>query len=1337
MTNAHEANDNRGVRQVMRAAADWSRGGAAGARWLRRILAALLVLIVVSWIAVPIAVKHIAESRVSEVIGRPFRIGAVHFNPLTFNLSLDDVVLAGPRPGQPDALAFKHFEVALRWRTLWEGAPVAKGALLQSLRVHVTRTGPGKFDWDDIVSRLLERKTERGHALHWAFYNILLEDGRLDFDDQPVGRRHVIEQVALGVPYVSTLPADEEITVQPRLSFVLDGTRYDSLAEATPFHLDRTGRLQLHTGDIALAPWLPYWPATLGWRPTKGQARVDATLTFAKPPTGGARWSLGGQIHVTDFATVDKAGQPLVAWRGLVVDLSELEPFLHEAVVRNVAFDGLDVALDRDAQGRLNLQRAAGAGGAAAPASAPASAPAADEAPPWKVAVESVALDGARVSWRDAAVSPAAAYVLEDVRLRVADVRWPLPPGPAAAPASTPASGTAPASVPVRLEEPAAPRASAASAPAAPIAPIALAHGESVRVQLQARWTAGAAAASAPAAAASGAASRPGAIALDGRLGAQRSDVELSLDRFPIASLKPYLARFWAPATEGDLSIRGRARWEGAPEQALPIVDVAQLAVEDLRLHETGRAEPAAAWKRVQVDGLHLDLPGRRVDLGNVEFTKPEFWLARDAGGSVNVARWASRAGEGAPAAGPADAASAAAPAAPASGAGAGAGAGAAWQAHVGRAAIADGRVHWRDAPAAGPVALDVDALQLGLTDVTFPSSSKAMAGLKLRARVAPGDRNAGAGAGQLDFDGRVGVSPVAWSGRLRAERLPLHSLDAYLAGVSPLLLLHADVGWHGNVDGSLDKGLQLKLKGDALLTDLHARARRAPDAAAAGGDDLLSWQSLSVTGADVSIAPSRPPVVALGNVKLASAYARLVVTEEGRFNLADLAPPSAAASAAEGEASEASGADASAPPPAAVPPPRAPASAVAAASAPAGPLPDISVASIELTDARVQYTDRFIKPNYSADLSGLTGSLGAFSTRAPDLAALQLKGLVEGTGQLDVQGKLNPLVKPLALDVRARASDIELAPLSPYAGKYAGYNIERGKLTMNVHYQVQPDGHLEASNQIILNQLTFGEKVDSPSATKLPVLFAVALLKDRNGVIDVNLPIGGSINDPKFSVGGIVFKLIINLLTKALTAPFALLAGGGEQDLSQVLFVSGTAKLQEGSDKTLDKVAKALDDRPALQLTITGLADEDQEHADMQAANLDARLVGLRRTELLQSGATDVPAAPPLSPEDRTRLVKRLYADTKLPDKPRNVIGIAKDLPQAEMESRLKAGLPLAADAARQLAVQRALVVRDALAARGLSNERMFVASPKVHGAGSAEPEEWLPHAQLQLSAH
>jgi hypothetical protein len=150
-------------------------------------------------------------------------------------------------------------------------------------------------------------------------------------------------------------------------------------------------------------------------------------------------------------------------------------------------------------------------------------------------------------------------------------------------------------------------------------------------------------------------------------------------------------------------------------------------------------------------------------------------------------------------------------------------------------------------------------------------------------------------------------------------------------------------------------------------------------------------------------------------------------------------------------------------------------------------------------------------------------------------------------------------MADPLALDVGAKASELELAPLSPYAGKYAGYAIERGKLSMDLHYSVQPDGRLEATNHVVLNQLAFGDRIESPSATKLPVRLAVALLSDRHGVIDVNLPISGSINDPNFSIGGVIWQAIANLIVKIVTSPFALFSGGGGEDLSTINFQPGT----------------------------------------------------------------------------------------------------------------------------------------------------------------------------------
>jgi hypothetical protein len=170
------------------------------------------------------------------------------------------------------------------------------------------------------------------------------------------------------------------------------------------------------------------------------------------------------------------------------------------------------------------------------------------------------------------------------------------------------------------------------------------------------------------------------------------------------------------------------------------------------------------------------------------------------------------------------------------------------------------------------------------------------------------------------------------------------------------------------------------------------------------------------------------------------------------------------------------------------------------------------------------------------------------------------------------------------------------MTSLSPYSGKYAGYAIEKGKMSLFVKYKIEND-QLTAENRVFLDQLTFGDPVDSPDATKLPVTLAVALLKNRNGEIDINLPISGSLNDPEFSVGGLVVKVIVNLLVKAVTSPFALLGSvfGGGEELSNVDFDFGQAVITPPAQPRLEKLAKALLDRPALRLDIEGRADPEQ----------------------------------------------------------------------------------------------------------------------------------------------
>ena len=347
-------------------------------------------------------------------------------------------------------------------------------------------------------------------------------------------------------------------------------------------------------------------------------------------------------------------------------------------------------------------------------------------------------------------------------------------------------------------------------------------------------------------------------------------------------------------------------------------------------------------------------------------------------------------------------------------------------------------------------------------------------------------------------------------------------------------------------------------------------------------------------------------------------------------------------------------------------------------------------------------------------------------------MADLELRGKAEGTASLEILGKLNPLVTPLALDITGKVRDLELPPLSPYAVKYSGYGIERGKMSVDVNYVVLPDGRLTASNKLVLNQLSFGDKVAGSTAS-LPVKLAVALLADRNGVIDLDLPISGSLNDPQFSLGPVIVKVILNVIVKAITAPFSLLAhalGGGGDELGRVDFAAGSAQLSPDARAGLDKVAKALAERPALMLTVAGTSSLDAERDGFQREQLAEKVRAEKRRQMARDGLARSRLRQASARTNTRRCSRRFTSRADLP-KPRNLIGLVKDQPVAEMEKLLLAGIPASPEALHELAVKRAISVKDYLVSRGLPPARLFL------GAAKAVPPEAksTPHAELNLA--
>jgi hypothetical protein len=772
-----------------------------------------------------------------------------------------------------------------------------------------------------------------------------------------------------------------------------------------------------------------------------------------------------------------------------------------------------------------------------------------------------------------------------------------------------------------------------------------------------------------------------------------------------------------------------------------------------------------------ELDDTRVDLLARQVVIGALRVRDPALRLVRTTGGDWNAANWIVPSID-APDAGPATAPAppsisppvsppaaptAVPPAAPFAAVPAASPASAPWRAELKELRVTGGRLQFDDAATGGrPVSLALRLLQFGARGLVWPAGPTP-APFDL-AVLWPDARVASAAPARLAARGQLVLAPFGVQASLDAKRLPLHAVEPYVTGRVPVLLRRAELGYKGDIDLRLGAdGPTLAMQGDALLADLRVQTRVRSDPPVAqvaggapvgvldvdeGGEELLAWQSLTLRPLSVRLQPGRRPAVEIGEAVLSDFFSRLIVTEQGRFNLRDVqGEPGPAPQGAAAPVPGAAAAVPAAPSPATAAASTAPASGPASGPADAEPMAgrrfDLVVGATKLVGGRVDFSDRFIRPSYSAQLTELNGSLGRFSSGSRDMATLDLRGRAAGTALLEIRGAVNPTVDPLALDISARVTDLELAPLSPYASKYAGYAIERGKLSLDIAYRIDPDGKLAARNQLVLNQLTFGERVEGPDVTQLPVRLAVALLTDRNGVIDVNLPISGSINDPQFSVFGLVLQVIGNLIVKAITAPFSLLTGGDGEDLSHIEFVPGTATLSAASTAALERVAKSLTDRPALRMTVTGAADPVSEAEAMQRAALEARLQTEQRRELARAGAAAGADAvlPPLSTAERTRLVEQIYSETRLPNKPRNLVGLAKALPLAEMEALLMQATVVSADSARELALQRGLAVRDALVGKGLPAERLFLAAPKLPGENDTVAG-WTPRVLLSLSA-
>ncbi|HEY0845566.1 MAG TPA: DUF748 domain-containing protein [Noviherbaspirillum sp.] len=572
--------------------------------------------------------------------------------------------------------------------------------------------------------------------------------------------------------------------------------------------------------------------------------------------------------------------------------------------------------------------------------------------------------------------------------------------------------------------------------------------------------------------------------------------------------------------------------------------------------------------------------------------------------------------------------------------------------------------------------------------------------------------------SGQVGLQGSFSLAPFQTELALNARNVDILPLQPYIADRINLRLTRASLTGDGKLqlrtaaDGSLQGGY----KGNVTLGNLATVDR-------VSGSDFVRWKSLHAGGVDLQLAPF---ALAMEELALSDFFARVIINPQGRINLQDVLRDDGDdhRSLTEEKAAR-SDKPASA---------RATASAAPATEAKATgqetKMPPIAIRKLTLQGGRVRFTDNFIRPNYSATLADFGGVVNGLSSDPASKAALDMHGIVNGA-PLVATGSINPLRGNLFLDLKANVRGMELAPLSAYSGRYIGYGIEKGKLSFEVAYRVD-NRQLTAENRLILDQLTFGEEAANTTAEKLPVHFAVALLRDRNGVIDINLPVAGSLDDPEFSVGGIIVRLIVNAIAKAVTQPFALLGalfGGGSAELSSMELAPGRAAIPPAGEEKLRTLAKALTERPALKLDVTGRIDPEADRAGLKRVSVERKVRMLKINDLRARGETPQPGSVVVGREEYPELLRRAYRDEKFP-KPRNVLGLPKDLPVEEMEKLMMDNAEIDEDDLIALGNQRAQQVKNWLQKNGqVSPDRVFILAPKQASAETRGKENLAAH--------
>ena len=1077
-----------------------------------RLVIAFVLVGVLGFLVLPPVLKHVLLGQMSEALHRPVAIKSISINPYALSATLEGFEIK-EREGAETFVGFDSLYVNLQSSSLFRWGPVVNEIRLVNPKFHVVRVGENRFNFSDLLDELTAKPSEPGPTPRFSINNIQISGGVVEFDDRVVDEKHLISDIALTLPFISSMAYATETFVEPHFSATINGAPLDVKGKSKPFAESMESEFVLALDNVQLPKYFDYSPVRLPVKMESGAVDTDLILVFRQEQGKKPKLLLSGTTAVKNLKVTESSGQPLLAFRQLDVAVGSSDLLGGKVVIDRVAVEAPEIGARVSKEGTINWLGMLPKGSASAKPTEPPSAL-------FEWSLGEVKVIGGVLRWNDESNPRVFQARVEAINAVVKNL-----------------------------------------------------DSKGSVADFEVAWK------------------------VDG-------EEFLKVDEFAVK--------------EGKLDLAKR-----------------QVLIGDARI-KGGKALI------------------RRSANGRIEWIEPP---------SLRLAEAVAQQDESFP-----------------------------WKVTIARYVGEDLNVRFEDA-AVSPKAIQVlEGFRFDLANLTTEpgQETQVKAGFRINRK------------GEVAVDGKLMTSPLDANLNLDVKAVELLPLQPYFSEKLNIDITRGQMTVKGNAQlrqTGTDKnvGISGGFSGQATVGDFYAVDKL-------NSADFLRWKSFYLGKVDVRLGPES---VSVGEIALSDFFARVIVSPEGKLNLLQIVreDDKAATQPAKPPESadvESSGGKASAP--------------VVTESKPVMP---VKIGKLTLQGGNVRFSDNFIKPNYTANLRQVGGSITGLSSEPGTRASVELRGSYDNVAPLNITAQINPLSAKPYLDLQADVKGIELTSLSAYSAKYAGYAIDKGKLSVFVKYKIEND-QLEAENRVFLDQLTFGDAVESPDATSLPVRLAVSLLKNRNGEIDINLPISGSLNDPQFSVGGLIVKVIVNLLAKAVTSPFALIGSmfGSSEELSSVEFDHGRAALTPDTVKRLENLARALIDRPGLKLDIEGKVDPEQDPEGLKRARIDRKVRALKREEMtkknVESGSAETVE---VSAQEYPALLERVYREEKFP-KPRNMLGLVKSLPVEEMEKLMLANSVVDDDDLRELGDRRAKAVRDWLVAHEVPAERVFLLPSKVVAA-------------------